>query len=671
MKHWNYLIYFLVLLPATLFSQNDALYIAGNLSVGKDTLSKNATLFVRGNIIVNEDKVAVFQAGITTLTGDFVNDITNGNVFQEGDTGLVEFEGSATQRIRGSADKSLYYINFPNLRVNNPASVQIVPEMGIEVGTLFLNRGRLTLQSEVTDSLSRQVEMAHLLVRPDAEVIYNRSTESAEEKGIIEVELALGDNYLNKRLVGFSPPFKRIYSDYFTFNYLSKPSPSGLFGDSGSLITSLSYPMNAGEGYLLGQGFIEDEEYYANHLGGQWSESDYEDRYTDKFSFARDFMPYSFGQYNTAEDRFSGEEINTTDVSILLTRQGFNYVGNPYTTPIDLSTFVEETNEIDAWGVTRAADGAGELRNSFYVVSGGTGSYNETTKKYSLTVSYLLGQAVGGTLNKEEYPSFLIAPMQMFIVGKNENGESNLKIPASARSHGHAPFLRSTPAYTDELLIESVDEDTKGYDRLCVVFRESASLESNDRYDATKFFNYSGGVSQIYTRSADGKSMTTNVIPSSARSLELYLQPSDKTREVTLSAYRLYSLLSVSEVWLEDKYRNTWTNLRETPSYTFESAPTDEPDRFVLHFEKQEVGIENPEESSIRAFYHAGKIYLRGLTEQDMNSLVTVTDIQGRGYLRDIIRHTTDTAIECNLPRGIYIINIKGKRNYFSKTIVQ
>ncbi|MCC8144857.1 MAG: T9SS type A sorting domain-containing protein [Bacteroidales bacterium] len=666
------IIWLIVVLPFSVFSQEATLYITGNLFTGKDNQMQATTLFVKGNILVEGERVSIDQNGVTTLTGDFINNVTSGNVFESDNTGLVEFNGTNIQYIGGSADKSSNYIRFPNVRIENDSSVRISPSMGVEVNDLYLDRGRLVLQSAVSDTSLRITEIAHLLVRSGGSVVYNREPEIITEKGLIEVELALGDNFENKRLIGFSSPYKRIYSDYFMFNFLSKPSPAGLFGDSNRLIVDISVPMNAGEGYIVGQGIIQDENYFQEHLNPLWSEADYNDRYTEKFSFIRDFMPHSFGQYNTEADRFTGEEINITDVETPLTQRGFNYVGNPYTTPLDLSSFVLETDVADEWGVTRSMDGTGELRNSFYVISGGTGVYNEQTDKYTFTVSYLLGQAVGGTLTNEELPSLQIAPMQMFIVGKNADGVSNFRIPATARSHGPAPFLKNTGSFVDELLIESRDEDTQAYDRLCVVFRPNATLLSNDPYDAVKLFNYSGGVSQIYTQSSNDRKMTTNVISPQTKSLNLYLQPStDRERQVSLTAYRLNSLASVSGVWLEDKSTREKINLLETPTYTFTSSPTDDPDRFVLHFSETGVAIDYPEETSeLTIFSFGNKVHVHGLEEQDLKALVSVSDIQGRILFQEKVGSFPEYTIEQYLAQGIYIVNIAGHRNVTKKVIV-
>lgn len=661
--------------PLNIFSQITAFTNNGRLFIGQKNTEDSTTLFIQGNYLILGDTVSIIQEGKTILTGDFINNITDGNGFQNS-TGIIEFRGNSLQTIRGTANKTLNYLNFPDLRINNRESVHLIPDMGMEMMNLDLVMGRLVLESSEDTSNTNRALCAHLLLKTGGTINYNLLPSDIKEKGIIEVDLSLGNNFLNGKIIGFTPPFKRIYSDYFMFNFMSRPSPAGLFGDSGKLIISPLVPMNAGEGYLIGQGITQDENYYRENLNEEWPGAEFNDRATDYFRFARYFMPPSISKFVTASDKFTGEELNISDISLPLTTQGFHYVGNPFTTSLDMSTFLQETSAIDQWGVTRGSDGQGEVRNSFYVISGGQGTYQpQNSKKFKFNVSYLLGQLVGGTLDYDGNPSFEIAPMQLFIIGKNTNENSNFIIPESARTHGLSYFLKSEKQTSpiDELMLEIVDTNTKGYDRLCVVFRENASLLSNDPYDASKIFNETRGVSQIFTQSSDNKKMITNVISPETQSLEMYLSPSDETQVVTISAYRLYSLESVKNIILEDKQTNIRTNLRTNPSYSFISSPSDPVNRFLLHFSKEWTDIEylTSKEQEISIYAYQGIIYINELNEKDQGSILTVNDSQGRIIYKGKINEIPQTRINKSFEDGIYITKVTGQRQYVAKTIIK
>lgn len=656
----------------------------GILYVGGDVQSSTPTsLYIAGSVLM-ESHSSVHQKGKTVLTGHLINNVTSGHVFSA-HSGSLEFRGTSVQHIYGNADKSDHYIHFPdriiiNNRTTHPDSVSVILDsrMGATAKHIHLKRGRLILDSHIADIRSSHV--AHLLVQDGGTITYTRdNTHSASEEGLIQVNLALGNNYTQGRVVGFTPPFKKIYADYLMFNFLTKPSGKGLFGDTYDFIRDPYTEINTGYGYIIGQGIVpEGDPYYSEKWDPQFLGAAFHDRAKETLSLARRFAPGSLTQFvenKGISDRYTGEVLNTTDVQVTL-KQGFNYLGNPFTVPLDMSGFVTNTHTIDDWGVSRASDGTGDVRNSFYVLSQGHGTYHpqNTYEPFKLSVSYLLGQAVGGTLTYAGgYSSLLIAPMQLFIIGRDASSAKTLTIPASARKHGNTKYLRSTPTVYDEIMIEARDQASGGYDRLCVVFREDATGNSTDDYDATKLFNRTGGVNQIYTLSDDGKSMITNVIPPSTRSLPLYFEPNAEPQEVEIEAYRLQSLTAVNKITLEDRKLRTSTSLLDTPVYRFTSDPEDPIDRFVLHFARGTVNIEDEHTHTTPLYtrYQNSHLHIGGLTVQDEGSRITVVDLQGHQLYRGTIGSIPTQEIQQYLPGGIYLVKISGVRNQVIKLSVK
>lgn len=627
------------------------------------------TLYIKGNIKVIENS-AIHQEGKTVLTGDFINNVSNGNVFAGSyNTGLFEFRGGKAQVIKGNANKAANYIVFPKtLLVNNlssntqNATVTLDAEMGATITDMALSRGRFVLDSKPVTTVVNSMH-AHLMV--------NGSIDYKSNASAIQVNLSLGDNYKTKRLAGFTPPFRSIYSDYFFYNFLSRPTNKGLFGNTDRLIIDPRTPLKGGLGYIVGMDIIPTSDpYYTTHWDPRWKDAKKADKATDIFSFAREFIPQSFGQYITdanAPDRITGEQLITQNVTVNL-EKGFNYLGNPFTVPLDMTSFVE-SNGPDEWGVSRGAGGAGQVRNGFYVMASGIGSYNGS--QFTFNASYLLAQAIGGTMNKDG-GKYLLAPMQMFIVGSNTANTIPFTIPASKRTHGSVSYLRSTATDEpiDELLIETTDQETKGYDRLCVVFRDDANLTANDTYDTPKLFNRSGGVNQIYTKSSDNKTLTTNIIPSETKRLTMYFEPSHTVQEVVLTAGRLESLQSITQVILEDTKTGIKTDLTDIPSYTFMSYPTDQSDRFTLHFSSTPMSI-NDVVSSVapNAYYQNGVIYIQKLQNDDLGKEISVYNMQGQILHKERVREITPCKITKVLDTGIYVIRIDN--NHTTKLFVK
>ena len=200
--------------------------------------------------------------------------------------------------------------------------------------------------------------------------------------------------------------------------------------------------------------------------------------------------------------------------------------------------------------------------------------------------------------------------------------------------------------------------ETEGFDRLCVVFRENASPAADDFYDAPKFFNTSRGVNQIYTRSSNGKNLSISVVPNSTANLVMYFEPASKAQAVTLKADRLESLVSVSNVILEDTKTGAKVDLRQTPEYSFTSSPSDKADRFILRFAGALTGVEEATTTNVHATYADGIISVHGLQESDLGNSISLYNMSGQQFYAGRVNETSPCHIQKDLSKGAYILKI-------------
>ncbi|MDR0536493.1 MAG: hypothetical protein LBH04_00345 [Tannerellaceae bacterium] len=611
---------------------------SGTVLFNAGTILVNGTLYANGHVQA-EGQSRIFQKGRTIIVGDLINNVTSGGVFADADAdnpGSVEFTGRAPQLIRGTASKASNPIRFPaKLVINNQStdgSVTLKASNSATARSIDVLRGRLVLDSEPVAGKRESIH-AHLLA------------EGPVTNGI-QVNLALGDNSRYGRLSGFASPFEKLYADYFFFNFLARPDNVGLLGQSQRLITYPRTLLEPGAGYIVGMGIIPDgDPYYTSGLDSRWKDAKAENRAKDMFRFNRAIAEPSFSQYMNeagAPGYITGEKLNTSDVKLSL-RSGFNYLGNPYVAPLDLSDIVLQNNLGD-WGVA-----PNDLKNGFYVLVNGTGT---TTDKQTFTfsVSYLKRQAVGST-----YDSDLIAPMQLFVVGTDK--DLFLTIPKSRRRHETLSYLRSTPIKPlDEILIETIDHDSQAFDRLCIVLRPDASANGNDYYDAPKIFNRSGGVNQIYTRSADERNLSISVVPTNTHDIPLYFEPAAIPQQVTLKAGRLESLASINSLTLEDGKTGRTINLLKTHEYTFLAAPTDSPERFTLHLSGQTLETEARQGNTPHAVYANGLIQINGLAETELHEHIRLFNAQGQLLGEERIANIPSATLRHALPQGIYFL---------------
>ena len=673
------------------FTQNDnvKLVTKGNVYIGTSSSQTKCALYIKGDYKALEN-TAIEQIGKTILTGNFLNDITSGHIFTANTNGSFEFQGTKIQHIKGRAKKESCFIDFPNLIINNmtivndaskdTAAVVIASNQGVSAKSLNMSRGRLILDSDTITT--RTTDIAHLLVKENVIYPTGNDLRPRNEKGIIQIKLATGNLHNERGLIGFTPPFKKIYADYFFYNFLSRPTDSGLFGDKYRLITNPKTGLESGKGYIVGLDIIpKGDPYYEEMWSSQWEGAKFDDRFTNELLLARDFAPESLAKFVsediTITDAFSGEAINTEDVHVTL-EKGWNFLGNPYTTPIDMSSFLLGSVSPDNWGVSRGSQGTFDMPNKYYILSQGNGSYHpeEVYNKFQYNVTYQIGQMVGETITQEGSDTAIIAPMQLFAVLKNENSDkSEIIIPKSIRTHGDAKYARKSKAQKEpminELLIETEDLRTGGYDRLCIVFRDEADSKANDIYDAIKIFNNSGGVNQIYTLSSCNKKMLTNVIPLSTEKQIMYFKPAKREQEVLLSAFRMQSLSGVDAVILEDTKTNVFTDLLSNRQYRFMSNPDDTENRFVLHF-KAPVSIDdNINELKINMFYNEGQLTIQNLQDADMGSVVSIYDVQGHLMHQEEVNEVPLMQVNKQLGRGVFIVKVKGSRNKIEKILVK
>ena len=638
----------LALLAFPLITQGQvALRNQGDMHIGS-----GATVYIKGNLAAR-DSSDIVHPGKTVLTGHFQNHVTGtSTVFYNNNNstaraGTFEFRGTAAQTVSATASKEKNYILFPNtVVINNNNDVTLDPTAAANMKGFTFTSGKLILDSKTATDTDESL-IAHLWLEDGASTVANTNT-----KANIQVNLALGNR--QGRLVGFTPPFKTMYADYFFFNFLSIPSETELFKGNSNELWNINpkRTLKAGEGYILGQQLVPFTQTAYYTPASQWSTAVLGDAFMDKFSFNRHpLSSKTIGTFVTEADRYTGEELVNSDVALPLIN-GYNYLGNPFTTPLSLAELI--TANRYNWGLRPEAN----VAQQYWVLSpGAKGNSNDIGKTFTFTATYLVGQTEGSTTLHGR--NNIIAPMQMFVLKNNGAAISSFKIPKIERTHGTTQFLRSTYEPTDELLIETRDMTTGGFDRLCIVFRPDASTKATDTYDAEKLFNRTGGVNQIYTRSADNKELTTQVLPLTVNRLPLFFEPSLEAQEVELEASRLESLSSVYDVIIEDTKTGKKTSFFKAPVYRFTSSPGDSPNRFVLHFSGNTTGIEEIEQVSLQASYQNGIITLTGLPTRNVGT-IHIYNSQGQLVVSE---KATDTTMQINrpLPSGLYIINVQGQ----------
>lgn len=584
---------------------------------------------------------------------------------------------------------------------------------------------------------------------------------SNNQFGAVQVNLQLDNpiDYTNgtrderygRSLIGMGSPYKEMKSDYFFWNFLMIPKNESIIGGTpGNTMTDPQRTLKAGEGFVIGIDLRgtnpANYEYDLHPIYKAVTPTEqplFSARVTEKYQFSR-FGPFFNNRNNVRQANnwgghsavtssvmaapngvngindasYANEVLNYGDITGLTISQGYNYYANPYTVPLDMSDIVIGTT--DYWkSVIFAGTGVSprDFTNKVWVLdpsSVGSGSYDilnpggigPGNKWVMVNAKYRVMTAAGPTVNSYDpgngdYKSFILAPLQMFVLYSPSGSAKTLTIPASARAiTQNALFLRSASTSNqliDDFIFEVKDEKMKTSDRTAIVIRTPQDVMTNADYEGTKKLvtlissdqtttrstTEEGAVTQtnmstVYTKSDAGIALESNIlgVPQSAQSetVTLYVTPSLTAQNISITAGRLETAYRVKGIMLKDKVTNKEFDLFGGKTYTTASKATDAVDRFSLRFIFDTSGIEDgdngSESKSITSYYLNGTLTVTGFDDADFGSVISVYDIQGRMAAQAKVN---DTTVEITQPfsPGAYIVKVVGNKSYAAKFLVK
>ncbi len=559
------------------------------------------------------------------------------------------------------------------------------------------------------------------------------------------------DERYGRSLIGMGSPYKEMKSDYFFWNFLMIPKNESIIGGTpGNTMTDPQRTLKAGEGFVIGidlRGTSASNYEYDLHplyqISPVTARPQFSERVKEKYLFSR-FGPFFNNSNNVRQANgwgghasgvnsvmaapgglngindasYANEVLNYGDITGLTISQGYNYYANPYTVPLNMSDIVIGTT--DYWqSVIFAGTGVSprDFTNKVWVLdpsSVGSGSYDilnpggigPGNKWVMVNAKYRVMTAAGPTVNSYDpgngdYKSFILAPLQMFVLYSPSGSAKTLTIPASARAiTENALFLRSASTSNqliDDFIFEVKDEKIKTSDRTAIVIRTPQDVMTNADYEGTKKLvtlissdqtttrstTEEGAVTQtnmstVYTKSDAGIALESNIlgVPQSAQSetVTLYVTPSLTAQNISITAGRLETAYRVKGIMLKDKVTNKEFDLFGGKTYTTASKATDAVDRFSLRFIFDTSGIEDgdngSESKSITSYYLNGTLTVTGFDDADFGSVISVYDIQGRMAAQAKVN---DTTVEITQPfsPGAYIVKVVGNKSYAAKFLVK
>ena len=356
---------------------------------------------------------------------------------------------------------------------------------------------------------------------------------------------------------------------------------------------------------------------------------------------------------SNATINFSGT-LNTGDISIPVTRtyldscvitpkySGWNLVGNPYPSAIDLnSSNITWTNvEQTAW---------------FWSQSAG---------------NYKVWPSGGGGAHDQYCP-----PEQGFFVHCNASvtppaqGTGSLALKNPARVHNTAAFLKTNEEIPDLLRITATGTLNSYQDELSVYFDDSRNQDYEPGYDAYKLYGLHEAP-QIYTKITDEK-VTCNSLPFAQKNMVIPMGFSCGVNgQYTLTADKMGTFKNNIGISLEDLKLNTTRDLRQNPAYTFSYDTLDNTDRFLLHFYNPSFGIEDKKtDNRVQIYSFGSSVYIRSTDGTVLSGNVFIYNMIGREFYLGQLMGNTLNRITPGVNEGYYVVKVVTKNGVYTDKI--
>ncbi len=599
-----------------------------------DAQDKELIISDGANLIISENTFIKIPGNITLGEGISGKLVMRGNTFDA--TGQLDINaGSDLDITNGTFTVST--TNFSNeSTVTYDGTDQEIKNW--EYGHLVLNgNGQMSVLGDAaTPTICKTLTVnntGNVLNVPEkkAITIENTLTNNASVDGILIASSATGDG----SLISYTVDVNATVNRYITgerWHYLSPPidaAPLTLFNTNNFLWWDAAMEWNGLGDYGPWKGYTDE-----NLINGQGYAYYY---YEDTIGFQ--------GSMNVSNYTQTLYKSSTGDADY----QGWNLVGNPYTSILDWDAAVADgAVPVGAENAIYFFDdetGDGEQSNYRYYVPSTGGTYGIGTK--NATGAIPLGQA-------------------FFIKTNTDNVTLNLK--KDYRKHAAQEFYKSNNG--DLILLEISNGIIS--DESIVRIVENSTFSFDAEYDAHKMFPGDETIPQLYSIDIDEVLTAINSIPEIKKDTEIKLgvKALEGDYDINLTELNFFDY----DVYLVDNYFNTYTNLTEEETYEFSHYGGQIENRFYLTFQSQGTNIDNYPTSYINIYPNPTNSYIKFNNTGDSKfESITINSVNGKiCYKNNEAEHINNIDLS-KFSNGVYFIqiNLANGKTYHNRIILQ
>jgi len=643
---------------------NVALYVpfAVKTSTANASIQINGQMNIGGHFYQNATSPA-FRVDAATSFGTAFSDGIVRFVKNWGVDRMITSDNLATSYNRGVS-----YIAFPHVRVSTNDPIILPAKMGIDAETFKQEgvfTGKLTLKS---DRIVQNVYDASLRITGTG------NSSQLVDPGIVIVEREMSyyrsESAGQEKIFAFASPFLGTQkSGYFAGNWVRRPIANSLTGhtqfifgnqqDAGGTILANQYISDPLEALQPRQAYLirpRPTGFDYRLLGN-----------TNGLSITSGGAEVVGSAYNQAKFTFNGsvytltgyteqlfaEENTFQSPTITSTTSTINWlVGNSYTAPISTKKL------IDAMAASTL-----KFSPNIWVMPAGSTTYQ---------VYPISGTGHGIiVMNLEEIPAMSIFMIRV-LSGTNPGSFSVTRDMQRHASVTHSVPLRAPRAassgFIDQVVFRVNPADNNQMFDLAAIGIRATAQTGSDAFDLSKVYNDSD-VFQLFTISSQNNRLSANGIPPGTPKVNMSFRPISVVADFEITAEHIESLSSEG-LWLEDKKMKQIIDLKHQSSYSFTSSPEDTEERFVVHFVSPWfTSLDTQNASELLIYIRNNNLIVGNLQEEDLNAEINILDSTGK-LVRSLIVNQIPVIEEVfNFDKGVYLFQIKGKRNKVLKFV--
>ncbi len=325
----------------------------------------------------------------------------------------------------------------------------------------------------------------------------------------------------------------------------------------------------------------------------------------------------------------------TANIPVTNGANAWNLVGNPYPSAIDWKAS-------SGWTKTALADQG----NDYWI-------YNDADQNYGV---YHAGSDVG-THGTGRY----IAPMQAYIVLAASTG--NLTMTGDVKVHSAQAWLKESEEALNVLRLTLTSAANTCRDEMAVAV--------NSIYDnggSRKFWSMNPEAPEIYSMKG-GHDYSIDRLPDVSENSTIALGiKAGLSATYTLDITGADNFFFAKSILLEDLKTGLTREVKNNPSYTFTASPSDNEERFHLHFGGPFGLNQHAGQPLISVYSSNNTVFIRNNTGLPLEGDVYICNILGQRIIQKKITQQ-NSAIELNAPAGYYIVNVVTDKCMFCKKV--